>query len=242
MSPSPPRTSTFKEGFVLRLRYPDRMKLREHWEGIYSSRSPDDVSWYEPVPVMSRKLIAEAIDEGAESVIDIGGGSSSLVDQLLDLGVKRVAVLDISEAGLAVSKLRLGGSASRVEWIVGDVTAVQDVGQFDVWHDRAVFHFLTTDEDRRNYVRLAEHTLSPAGLAVMATFASDGPERCSGLEVRRYDLAQLAEQCGPGFEPAQSERYVHITPRGVRQNFLYTTFRRATGREAWSSSVESNGG
>jgi SAM-dependent methyltransferase len=205
------------------------MELRRHWEEIYSSRSPDDVSWYEPVPLMSRKLVAEAIEEGAESVIDIGGGASSLVDHLLDFGVKRIAVVDISAAGLAVSKRRLMGRARLIEWIVGDVTTLEDLGRFDVWHDRAVFHFLTTDEDRRHYVRLAERTIRPGGTAIMATFASDGPKRCSGLQVRRYDPDQLAEQCGPGFELTQSERHVHITPRNVRQNFLYSTFRRAAG-------------
>jgi 2-polyprenyl-3-methyl-5-hydroxy-6-metoxy-1,4-benzoquinol methylase len=178
---------------------------------------------------MSRKFVIEACEEGAESVIDVGGGASSLVDELLELGVKRVAVLDISEAGLAVSKRRLGSRARQVEWIVGDVTTVEEIGAFDVWHDRAVFHFLTGDEDRRRYVRLAEHTLPAGGTAIMATFASDGPERCSGLEVRRYDPRQLAEQCGPGFELTQSKRYVHTTPSGSHQNFLFATFHRVVG-------------
>lgn len=205
------------------------MDLHEHWEGIYRSRSPDEVSWYEPVPRMSRKRVVEACEEGAESVVDIGGGSSSLVDDLLDLGIKRVAVLDISEAGLAVSKRRLGSRARQVEWLVGDVTAVEDIGPFDVWHDRAVFHFLTAEDDRRHYVRLAEHTLRPGATAIMATFAWDGPERCSGLAVRRYDAGQLAEQCGQGFELTQSERYVHTTPVGSHQNFLFATFHRVVG-------------
>jgi SAM-dependent methyltransferase len=202
------------------------MERRNHWEEIYRTRSPDEVSWYEPVPLMSRELIVEALEEGAEGVIDIGGGASSLVDELLDLGVKRVAVLDISEAGLAVSKRRLGDRARLVEWILGDVTTLEDIGRFDVWHDRAVFHFLTDDVDRRHYVGLAERTLKPGGSAVMATFAWDGPERCSGLEVRRYDASHLAEQCGPGFELIRSERYVHPTPSGSHQNFLFATFQR----------------
>lgn len=205
------------------------MGPREHWEEIYTSRSPDEVSWYEPVPLMSRKLVVEALDEGAESVIDIGGGAASLVDELLDLGVKRVAVLDISDAGLAMSKRRLGSRARFVEWIVGDVTTVEDIGQFDVWHDRAVFHFLITDQERRHYVRLAERSISPGGTAVMATFAWDGPDRCSGLEVQRYDPGRLAEQCGPGFELTQSGRHLHVTPRSATQTFLYATFRRAVG-------------
>lgn len=207
------------------------MSQRGHWEEIYTSRSPAEVSWYEPVPFMSRKLVVEALEEGAESVIDIGGGASSLVDELLDLGVKRVAVLDISEAGLAVSKRRLGDRAHLVEWILGDVTSIEGVGRFDVWHDRAVFHFLTDDEDRHHYVRLAEQTLKLGGTAIMAPFAWDGPERCSGLEVHRYDAGQLAEQCGLGFQLTHSERYVHTTPSGAHQNFLFATFHRVLRRE-----------
>ena len=114
-------------------RYPGHMELQRHWDEIYGSRSPDDVSWYEPIPSLSLKLIAHSLDEGAESVIDIGGGASTLVDRLLDLGVKRAAVLDISEAGLDISKHRLGSRARLVEWIIGDVTSLEDVGQFDVW-------------------------------------------------------------------------------------------------------------
>jgi len=204
------------------------MKLPEHWEGIYTSRAADEVSWYEPDPVMSRRFITQAIGEGAESVIDVGGGASRLVDHLLDVGLKRIAVLDVSESGLAVSKRRLGNRAHKVEWIVADVTTVEDVGRFDVWHDRAVFHFLTAEEDRRRYVHLAERTLRPGGTAIMATFASDGPERCSGLEVRRYDADQLAEQCGTGFALTHCERHIHTTPRGVTQSFLYSTFHRAS--------------
>jgi SAM-dependent methyltransferase len=206
--------------------YSGHLELHRHWDEIYSSRPPDDVSWYEPVPSLSLKLIAQSLEEGAESVIDIGGGASTLVDHLLNLGLKRTAVLDISEAGLDISKRRLGSRARLVEWIIGDVTGLEDVGQFDIWHDRAVFHFLTDDDDRRHYVQLAERTVRPGGTAIMATFASDGPERCSGLEVRRYDPEQLVEQCGSGFELAHSERHVHVTPHEVLQNFQYSTFRR----------------
>jgi SAM-dependent methyltransferase len=204
------------------------MDRGEHWDRIYTSRSPHEVSWYEPAPVISPMLIAEAFKEGAESIIDVGGGASSLVDHVLDLGIERVAVLDISEAGLAVSKRRLGDRARLVQWIVGDVTTLEDLGRFDVWHDRAVFHFLTDDEDRRRYVRLAERTVEPDGTAIMATFAADGPERCSGLDVRRYESAQLTAQCGPGFELTQARYHLHTTPGHVQQNFLYATFRRAT--------------
>ncbi len=197
-----------------------------HWESIYSTRAPEDVGWFEPEPVTSRSFVAKAVEDGARSIIDIGGGASRLVDHLLDLPLERVAVLDISATGLNLTKVRLGPEAERVEWIVGDITRIEDIGQFDVWHDRALFHFLTGPTERESYVRLAERTLRPGGMAIMGTFASDGPERCSGLTVCRYDPDDLAAACGPGFELLHSERHVHTTPAGVAQRFVYSCFRR----------------
>ena len=123
---------------------------------------------------------------------------------------------------------RLGSRADRVEWIVGDVTAIEDVGMFDIWHDRAVFHFLTDAFDQERYVSLCERTVAPGGIAIVATFAPDGPEMCSGLPVQRYDASGLAERCGPRFELLDSERYVHLTPHGVEQRFMYASFRRVS--------------
>ena len=203
-----------------------RMADAEHWQHVYLTRAPDEVGWYEADPVISRRLVAEACGRGAQSVIDMGGGASALVDHLLDLGVPRIAVLDVSEAGLAISQRRLGDRAGRVEWIVGDVTAVDDVGTFDVWHDRAVFHFLTDAEDRARYVRQAERTIRPGGTAFVATFATDGPERCSGLPTCRYDGDQLAEAIGPAFRLETTERHTHTTPGGVTQQFIYATLTR----------------
>ena len=164
---------------------------------------------------------------GARSVIDVGGGASFLVDHLLDLGLHRVAVLDISEAGLDVAKERLGERASEVEWIVGDVTELEDVGVFDVWHDRAVFHFLLDPDARHRYVALTERAVGPGGAAVIATFALDGPERCSGLPVHRFGPAELAQECGPSWHLTHTERHLHTTPGGVEQRFIYATFKRA---------------
>jgi len=203
------------------------MSRRAHWDEIYETRAADEVSWYEAVPATSLRLISEAMKDGAESVIDIGGGASSLVDHLLDLGLRRVAVLDISEAGLVESKRRLGERAHDVEWIVGDVTMIESVGSLDVWHDRAVFHFLTAEADRRHYVGIAERTLPSGGTAIIATFAPDGPERCSGLDVRRYDFGQLADQFGASFEFIDGERHLHDTPSGATQSFQYSTFKRS---------------
>lgn len=202
------------------------MDPQQHWQSIYTTRPTTEVGWYEPDPVLSRRLVEQAVERGAESVVDVGGGASSLVDHLLELGLKRVAVVDISEAGLQVSQNRLGERASAVEWIIGDVTAIEDMGRFDVWHDRAVFHFLVDSNARRRYVALSERTIETGGTAIMATFAHDGPERCSGLPVHRYGLDTLAEECGPGWQLLDGEGHVHRTPLGVEQRFLYSTFRR----------------
>jgi rhodanese-related sulfurtransferase/SAM-dependent methyltransferase len=198
----------------------------DYWQNVYLTRAPDDVGWYEPDPAVSRRLVGAALELGAQSVIDVGGGASALVDHLLDVGVPRIAVLDVAAAGLEVAKRRLGDRADRVEWIVGDVTTVGDLGSFDVWHDRAVFHFLVDPADRARYVALAAATVKPDGTAVVATFAPDGPERCSGLPVARYDEGGLAEAFGPAFNLLGSEAHTHVTPRGVRQAFRYFTLQR----------------
>ena len=198
----------------------------DYWQRIYSTRALDAVGWYERTPETSLRLVRKAIEQGATSLIDVGGGASSLVDHLLDLGLERIAVLDIAEASLEASRRRLGARATQVEWIVGDATSVEDVGQFDVWHDRAVFHFLILAEDRKRYVRLAARTVGRGGTAVVATFGPDGPERCSGLPVHRYSPEQLANECGPSFRLDRSEAHVHVTPSGVPQSFVYSTFSR----------------
>ncbi len=199
---------------------PHRMTAAAHWQRQYATRAADSVGWYEADPSMSRRLVAEALERGARSVIDVGGGASSLVDSLVDEGI-RVAVLDIAEAGLAVARDRLGERADGVTWIVADVTTAHDIGRFDVWHDRAVFHFLTEPADRAAYVALATRTIEDGGTALVATFAPDGPERCSGLPVCRYDAAALARELGPAFRLEASEPYLHVTPSGVPQSFVY---------------------
>jgi SAM-dependent methyltransferase len=160
------------------------MDRKAHWEGIYSSKSEQEVSWFQPDPSRSLELIRAALPEGGR-VIDVGGGMSRLVDRLLDAGFARVSVLDISLAALNAAQLRLGERASSVQWIESDVTTAEHVGELDVWHDRAVFHFLTDPADRRRYVELAERSLSPGGALILATFARDGPTQCSGLDVCR---------------------------------------------------------
>ena len=207
------------------------------WDWIYATRAVDTVGWYEPDPVNSQELVAEAVARGGRSIIDVGGGASSLVDHLLVLGLDRIAVLDISEAGLAVSRHRLGPRAEAIEWIVGDVAAVDDVGAFDIWHDRAAFHFLLDEAARRRYVRLAERTVRVGGTAIIATFADDGPERCSGMPVRRYDPPEIAQEWGAAFQLIGSRRYIHQTPAGVAQSFQYSTLERVSSSGGAGASV-----
>lgn len=204
------------------------MDRTEHWDRIYERRSPREVSWYERTPTISIRRVREAVRGGARSLLDVGGGASTLVDEALELGLHRIGVLDISQRALNAAAERLGSRASQVEWIVGDVTTIDDVGMFDIWHDRAVFHFLTDAFDQERYVSLCERTVTPGGIAIVATFAPDGLEMCSGLPVWRYDGSGLAERCGPRFELLDSERHVHLTPRGIEQRFMYASFRRVS--------------
>jgi SAM-dependent methyltransferase len=198
----------------------------EHWQRIYTKRRPTDVGWYESDPATSRRLVMAAVSAGARSVIDIGGGSSSLAEQLLEIGVDRVAVLDISEAGLAVARKRLGPRADAIDWIAADVTRAEDVGRFDVWHDRAAFHFLLDPEARRRYVTLAARTVPAGGTSVMATFSHSGPETCSGLPVHRWEPEELAGECGAAWQLSGSERRTHTTPAGTGQAYVYCVFER----------------
>lgn len=196
------------------------------WDWIYATREMTGVGWYEPDPVVSRELVSDAVAAGGRSIIDVGGGASWLADHLVDMDLDRAAVLDISEAALALSRHRLGDRADRIEWIVGDIATVTDVGRFDIWHDRAAFHFLLEPEARRRYVDLAWRTLPVGGTAIVATFADDGPERCSGMPVQRYDPQELAATWGAGFRLVASRRHLHHTPAGVPQQFQYSTLVR----------------
>ena len=197
----------------------------EHWNALYRSRGPDRVSWYEQEPLTSLGFLRRTIAAGAASAIDVGGGASTLVDRLLDAGLQRVAVLDISRAALDLAEQRLGARGG-VQWITGDVTELEDVGSYDMWHDRAVFHFLIDEDQRARYMSLAKRTIPPGGHVIIATFALDGPERCSGLEVHRYDSDGLAVEFGDGFTLLDSVDTVHTTPRGVSQAFMYALFQR----------------
>ena len=203
------------------------MNLKEHWNHVYQTKAHDDVSWYQSRPATSLKLI-EACGVGKqEGIIDVGGGASVLVDFLLDAGFTRLAVLDISAAALAHAKERLGARAGDVEWFEADVTGFTSPHCFNLWHDRAVFHFLRDKADRQKYVQTLKRTLTSEGHVIIATFAIGGPLKCSGLEVTRYDASAIAPELGDGFRLLEQVDETHTTPWGTEQKFSYFRFARS---------------
>ncbi len=199
-----------------------------HWEKVYTSRDETTVSWFQDNPAPSLDLI-EVIAPGRDAdIIDIGGGASRLVDHLLERGFRGVTVLDISQAALDLACLRIGRRASEVHWIAADVTEWNPSRRFDIWHDRAAFHFLVDPQDRAAYIARLKQALRPGGHAVIATFASDGPEKCSGLPVNRYDAEGLAREMGEAFTLIESLRHDHATPGNATQRFQFSVFRRSS--------------
>lgn len=197
-----------------------------HWEAVYRAKAPVDVSWYQARPHMSLDLITEAGLGASSPIIDIGGGSSTLVDHLLDVGHEDLTVLDISPSALALAQRRLGTDRQRVKWVHADVRSHRFTERFALWHDRAAFHFFCDAADREAYAAKMRTAVEPGGSAIVATFALDGPERCSGLEVHRYGPESMAEAFAEGFEAARFIEETHITPSGGSQRFLYGRFVR----------------
>lgn len=198
------------------------MDVKAHWDAIYSSKAPDQVSWYRPHLEKSLALIERADRCHAASIIDVGGGESTLVDDLLARRYEYITVLDVSQTAIDVTKKRLKEAAVRVHWIVGDVTKVMfETNAYDVWHDRAVFHFLTTNEQRAAYVERVAHAVRTGGHVIVGTFGSEGPTRCSGLDVMRYDAESLHNEFGTRFRLVESSNELHETPFGTKQQFLY---------------------
>jgi SAM-dependent methyltransferase len=201
------------------------MGPKPHWERVYATQDEREVSWYQAEPALSLELIRTVCPPRGH-VLDVGGGASVLVDRLLESGFEQVAVLDISGTALERAKARLGERARSVRWIEADVVTAESIGEFDVWHDRALFHFLTEPADRRRYVELAERSILPSGHLIVATFSPQGPPRCSGLEVCRYDARSLAAELGDAFSLAREATEAHHTPLGSTQAFFYGVFRR----------------
>jgi trans-aconitate methyltransferase len=196
------------------------------WESVYTQKGEDEVSWFQESPAQSLELIAEVGANPDTAIIDIGGGASRLVDSLVAKGFRSVTVLDLSEAALKAAQERLGQDAASVRWLVADATIWEPSQDYDVWHDRAAFHFLTEKKDRAAYVSRLRRALKVGGHAIIATFALDGPEKCSGLSVVRYDAASLGQTFGPEFRLIHTLRDEHTTPWGSQQIFQFSVFRR----------------
>ena len=206
------------------------MSRKAHWEAVYTQKAPETVSWYQPRASVSLRLIELAGVGPGDRIIDVGGGASVLVENLLEAGHRELTVLDLSGAALARTRSRLGGRAAAVTWLEADVTATNlPAAGYDLWHDRAVFHFLVEPGDREAYLRTLRQALRPGGHVIIATFAEDGPERCSGLPVRRYGPQQLQAELGEDFELLASQREEHVTPGGAVQRFQYSLFRGPGG-------------
>jgi 2-polyprenyl-3-methyl-5-hydroxy-6-metoxy-1,4-benzoquinol methylase len=198
------------------------MDPKAHWEGVYRTKQPTEVSWYSPHLAISLDLITAAAPDRGAAVIDVGGGESTLVDDLLAGGYRDVTVLDLSATALAVAQARLGRDATRVKWICADVTACAfEANRYDVWHDRAVFHFLTDTAARRAYVEQVARAVKPGGHVIVATFGPQGPTQCSGLDVMRYAPDELHRQFGSSFALEKHVMHEHQTPSGKVQQFVY---------------------
>jgi 2-polyprenyl-3-methyl-5-hydroxy-6-metoxy-1,4-benzoquinol methylase len=199
----------------------------DHWTAIYRKHRTSELSWFLPEPTCSLALIEAARVARSDPIIDVGGGASLLVDHLLEQGYRDITVLDLAAPALDAVRARLSARASAVTLLHTDVTRFLPQRRYALWHDRAVLHFLTSAEDRRSYLRTLAASLRPAGHVMIATFAPDGPARCSGLEVVRYGPSALAKTLGPPFVLVQVEREAHVTPRGAIQSFQYSLFRAA---------------
>ena len=200
---------------------------QSHWEDVYTSKGENEVSWYQDSPTISLDLLALAGATPASAIIDIGGGASRLVDELLARFFLDVTVLDLSAQALAVARARLGADAGRAKWIAADATSWEPPQRYDIWHDRAAFHFLTSAEQQAAYMDRLKSALAPGGHVIIGTFAPDGPEKCSGLPVMRHDANTLSALLGEGFSLLDTRRHEHATPWGSSQRFQFSTFRRA---------------
>ena len=199
---------------------------KAYWETVYANKRSTEVSWYQQHPQYSLDLIRETGVEHSAHIIDIGGGASMLIDYMLEDGYKNLSVLDISRSAIEQAKKRLAGLADKVTWIEHDITGFLSDETYDIWHDRAVFHFLTNTIDRSSYVRTMSRALKPGANAIIATFALNGPEQCSGLDVQRYSPDTMIAVLGDSFEFIETITEEHLTPRGETQNFIYCRFKK----------------
>ena len=202
------------------------MDRKNHWEEIYKTKKLSEVSWFEPKPETSLYFIKQLNVPTDAKIIDIGGGDSFFVDNLLDLGYQDISVLDISEAALDRAKQRLGERASLVKWIVADASTFQPEEKYDFWHDRAAFHFLTEEKEIANYIETIKKSIRPSGILVIGTFSEQGPQKCSGIEIRQYSETSMTERLNISFEKLECITVDHKTPFNTIQNFVFCSFRK----------------
>ncbi|MCR5862581.1 class I SAM-dependent methyltransferase [Flavobacterium sp. J372] len=204
----------------------EKASTKEHWENIYTTKSLESVSWYQPVPETSLEMITKYAASKDAAIIDMGGGDSFLSDHLLNLGYTDITVLDISEAAIARAKERLGEKADKVKWIVSDAANFLPERKYDIWHDRAAFHFLTAGGDISNYTRSALSGIAPDGMLILGTFSENGPKKCSGIDIRQYSEKSMKAMFQDGFEPIECFASDHRTPFDTVQNFTFCVFRK----------------
>jgi len=197
---------------------------KAHWENVYETKMPNQVSWTQEVPKTSIDLLNACKLEKTDSIIDVGGGESRFVDYLIAEGYENITVLDISASALEKTQKRLGENANKVNWIVSDITEFQPNSTFDVWHDRATFHFLTNEQDRTQYLNLVNQHINK--FMILGAFSEQGPQKCSGLEVQQYNELKLSELFNPQFELISCQTENHITPFETEQNFIFCSFKK----------------
>lgn len=200
------------------------MSRKEHWDDIYKEKSPDDLSWYQEEPTVSLSLIKNLFLEKDENIIDVGGGASTLVDYILKEGFKNITVLDLSSNALSIAKQRMGDNAYLIDWKVEDVTSHVAEKKYSLWHDRAVFHFLTEKSDRDKYIRTLEESVRDGGHVIIAAFMIGGPTKCSGLNIVQYDAKKIKNALGSNFNLIKEKPETHLTPAGTEQLFNYYVF------------------
>jgi len=199
---------------------------KNHWEQIYQTKKPDEVSWYQPTPVTSLSFFEQYDVPKEAKIIDIGGGDSFLVDHLLNRGYKDITVLDISESSLERAKSRLGDRSGLVKWIVEDAATFEPTERYDFWHDRAAFHFLTKEDEIQNYINTVQQSINHSGILVLGTFSEQGPKKCSGIEIKQYSETSMTELLKVSFEKIKCITIEHKTPFDTIQQFIFCSFRK----------------
>lgn len=204
----------------------EHLDRKKHWENIYQTKDLKDVSWYQPTPTTSLDFLKQFNISTTAKIIDIGGGDSFLVDHLLDLGYTDLTVLDISAASLDRAKQRLGDRATKVKWIVADAATFKPTEQYDFWHDRAAFHFLTQEQEITNYIDTIQKSIKPTGVLVIGTFSEQGPKKCSGIEIKQYSETTMTDRLKKFFEKVKCITVDHQTPFDTIQNFIFCSFKK----------------